>query len=117
VRYAVVRGPKQSGSVKRLNFSNYSVFAYAQRLGCIYFDSNVAQPQSYGLPGTIPDDSIDGVRKFKSLRNIMRYLARFGLPENCHFHRLSHDERLRVELFLATFCSMADTLYVLFHET
>jgi hypothetical protein len=110
VRYAVIRGPKQLGSVRRLNSSHF--FVYAQRLGCIHFDANIGQRHGYGLPGTKPDDKIDGVRKFRSLHEFIHFLARFGLPENCHFDRLSDDERLRIELFLATFCSLADTLYV-----
>jgi hypothetical protein len=110
VRYSVIRGPMQTGKVKRISDSQYGFFSFAKRLGFIYFDANIGQRHSYGLPGTKPDDKIDGVNKFSSKQETMLFLARFGLPENCHFANLSDDERLSVEFFLATFCSFGDTL-------
>jgi hypothetical protein len=110
VRCAVVRGPRQSGSVKRMASSPYEFFTQLRCLGFQHFRVSDKYPRVCGYPGVQMTDRIDYVKKFPSFPSLIRALSLYGLPSTCDFTQMTDDERFSVELYLANATSLSDTL-------
>jgi hypothetical protein len=111
VRYNVIRGPRQSGIVFQLNRTK--ALHYIKRLGFGCARSSEYERKGWGYPGAkdeADENGMDGVNTFFSWDGLMLSLCRFGLPESCEFGNLSHDERLSLELYIANYFSVANTL-------
>jgi hypothetical protein len=107
VRNNVIRGPCQSRRV--LQLSPAKAYHYVRRLGFGIIRSSVFDGWGYPKVKT-GTDGIVGVTIFQTFEGLMMSLCRFGLPETCEFGKLSHEERLSLELYMANYCSVASTL-------
>jgi hypothetical protein len=109
VRYQVFQGMRQLMRVFQL--SRMQAYNFVRRLGFGNARSSAYDGKGRGYPHMqTVTDGIDGVTKFQTLDGLLLSLSRFGLPENCSFHNLSGSERLSLELYLATYCSVANAL-------
>jgi hypothetical protein len=109
VRYNVIRGPCPSRRVSQL--TRAQAYHYIRRLGFGIVRSRAFEGNGWGYPKVkTATDGIVGVTIFQSFEGLMLSLCRFGLPETCEFGNLSDDERLSLELYMANYYSVANTL-------
>jgi hypothetical protein len=107
VRYAVIRGDRQSGEVPEINAS--TARRYFKSLGFTWLKSKLLD--FYCFPGVTHHlEGKQGLTMFRTEVEVWTFLSRFGLPQNCNFENLTHEERLSLEYFVSTSSHRVKTL-------